>query len=50
MPWHKRIHPDIEIEEVDSTLKMIEELYRSIDTNKAEATTTGGEIVPPVSK
>ena len=31
LPWHKRIHPDIEIEEVEGTLKMLEELYKSVD-------------------
>jgi hypothetical protein len=31
LPWHKKIHNDIEIEEVEGSLKLIEDLYKSID-------------------
>ena len=34
LPWHKKIHEDIEIEEVEGTLRMIEELYKSIEANR----------------
>jgi hypothetical protein len=35
LPWHKRIHPDIELEELDGTLKMIEDLYKSVQSTTA---------------
>lgn len=34
LPWHKKIHEDIEIEEVEGTLKMLEDLYKSIELNR----------------
>lgn len=36
LPWHKKIHEDIEIEEVEGTLRMIEELYKSIEANRTQ--------------